>query len=203
MTRKLLMLSFEKGVSYFFEEIMNKEIAADEDLKIRINQLICLDENGLFTQVMLREIKEKGKLMLGKTDLDNFHAETKAFVDFLYELAARDAGDDTTPLAFNGKFYKTAILLVAKTDTLFVYGLDSYIKRFSQNVREGIENIYISARNKNQNIAIRVFDKIKESFDLTSHKEFKYEGRNKQGAKFQGISIFVKINQQKNAKKAI
>lgn len=199
MTRKLLMQSFEKGISYFYEEILKKEYSGNDDLKIMIDKLISLDENGLFTQVMLREIKEKGSKMLGKINIDKFEKETISFVQYLHKVAIRNIGDDSTPLTFKGSYYKVSILLVANLSTYYSYGIESYLKRFSQNLKEGTETVYICARNKNKPIAIKVYKEICNSYNVMLSKEFHFKGTSKNGDTFDGICIPVKVKEMDKA----
>lgn len=202
LTRKLLLLSYEKGISYFFNEILAGETKEDNELKEKIDHLISLDENGLFTQVMLRELKEKGRRMLGKTTTNEFKRETNLFIDFLYDIAIRNAGENTK-LQFTGRYYKTAILLVANYDNYLTYGTESYIKRFQQNVKEGIENIYLCARNNNKLIANKVFEKISQTIELEYFKKFEYIGQSIDGHKFSGICIAIQIKKDQNNKKKV
>ena len=192
LTRKLLMMSFDKGLPYFFNEILNAETKEDNDLKGKIDEFISLDENGLFTQVFLRELKEKGNKMLGKVNVDEFKSETSRFIDFLYVIATR-GHRDKSKLSFNGKYYNSSILLVANYDNYMAFGTDSYIKRFESNIKEGSENIYLCARNEKKLIAENVFEQIKDSYPITYGKSFYYTGRTTEGDIFKGLCIAVKV----------
>lgn len=205
MTRKLLLETYEKGITYFFEDIVEKEKAGDKELEKSINKLINLDENGMFVQIMLRELKEKSNLVFGKVDNTAFINETKKFIDFLYEIATRDNGDDSTPLEFKGNYYKIGIILVAKPNTYQLYGESSYIERFKQHVIEGKDSVYLCARNDKIRIAKKVLKELNNlkyirSYKIKYKKELPYKGRGKDGSIYEGISIHIKLEKKKKNK---
>lgn len=195
LTRKLLMLSFDKGLPIFFNEILKVETEKDTELKVNIDALISLDENGLFTQVFLRELKEKGSKMLGKANVEEFKSETNNFVSFLYEIATRGPRDKTQ-LHFRGKYYNSSILLVANYDNYISHGTDSYTKRFENNIKQGNENIYLCARNNKRIIAEKVYEQLKFKYPDAEGKTFHYTGCTAEGDTFKGVCIAVKVHQK-------
>lgn len=206
MTRKLLLNTYEDGISYFFDNILSDEMSNDEELKVAIQNLIELDESGLFLQVMLRELKLRSNMVFGKINNSSFAEETKQFIDFLYEIAIREAGDNSTNLNFNGNYYKVGIILVANAMTYYNVGDKVYIKRFKQHALEGKDSIYLLARNEKVTIVKKVMKEIKNTVVNIkfSEIELEYEGINKSGRKYSGIIYHIRvIDEGTNKKKLI
>lgn len=205
MTRKLLMESYEDGISYFFENILQTEMDQDLQIKSPINKLINLDDNGMFIQIFLREMKEKSGMVLGMVDTQAFTDETNKFIDFLYEVATRAVGDYSTELNFNGVYYKIGIVLVASADTYIKYGERKYIDRLHQHVLEGRESVYLCARHKKIRIAKKVLEMIKGVENIHNHKvkfirEFQYNGKMQNGSEYEGLCIHVRCEHKKRRK---
>lgn len=208
VTRKLLMDCYEPGISFFFNTILNKEMESDDEIRESIGRLITLDENGLFIQILLREVKEKSNLVFGKLDNSLFMEETKGFILFLHNLAIRDYGDDKTKLTFDGNYYKVGIILVAKPMTYFKGGEDSYVKRFRQNVAEGKDSIYLCARNEKIKIVKKVASEIKKikyikSYKVKFIKEIPYNGIRDDRSNYPGMCVHVKLQKKKAKQKVV
>lgn len=188
MTRKLLVDCYQSGFSSFFTDILQAEISNNESLKSAIEKLIRIDEDGLFVQVLLRQIKCMCKRVYGSIEPTLFIQETISFVDFLYEVAMHKVGDDTTNLKFAGEYYKVSIVIIAKAFTYEEYGEEAYIKRIRQNYREGCTSIYLTARNKRIRTLDRVVKKLNPDIIYEKNK-FKYKGRSIKGYTFDGVCI--------------
>ncbi|QNO14911.1 hypothetical protein HYG86_09065 [Alkalicella caledoniensis] len=205
MTRKLLMSTYEEGVSYFFQGVLSKEMEDDEELKDSINKLSNLDDNGMFVQIMLRELKEKSNQVFGKIDNSGFIIETKEFIDFLYQIAVRKNGDNSTQLAFNGNYYKVGIMLVAKWDTYENFGESVYIERLKMHLAKGTSSIYLFGRDQKIRIVrmvSRELDKMeyvkhfKKTYKIKFKKELSYVGKRVSGETYDGISVHMKIEKK-------
>lgn len=195
MTRKLLLNTYEDGISYFFDNILNHEMSEDIELKEAIQNLIELDENGLFLQVMIRELKSRSNMVFGKVNNSSFAEETIQFINFLYEIAIRDAGDNSTNLNFKGNYYRVGIILVANSKTYYDIGEEVYIKRFRQHVLEGKDSIYLLARNEKVAIVKKVMKEIKNTVTNINFEEIEleFDGINKFGKKYPGITYHIRI----------
>jgi small subunit ribosomal protein S1 len=206
MTRKLLMDTYEDGVTFFFDNILNIEMEKDEALKNSINKLINLDDNGMFVQILLRELKERSSIVFGKTDNSNFIDETKSFINFLHDIAVRKFGDDSTKLSFRGVYYKVGVILVAKPITFQMHGESSYIKRFKQKVIEGMDSIYLCARNEKVNILESVLKEINKmnyikSYKIKYKKRLTYTGKKYDRYPYTGVYVHIKLEKKKDDKK--
>lgn len=71
-----------------------------------------------------------------------FHKESIDFLNFLKKLATRKPGDNV-PLIFMGERIKIAIVYIAKRITYNSKGSDAYIKRIEQNIKCGVQRIFL------------------------------------------------------------
>lgn len=123
------------------------------------NKVIKIEDEGLLTRVLLREYAIWGNRLIGKTRNDDLIDESKLFLDYIYNIASRDF-DELTPLVFNKKTLKVAILLVAKYDTYAEKGIEPYVRRIREGFANGINTFYLLARNDKIAILERVYGEI-------------------------------------------
>lgn len=124
---------------------------------------------------MLREYAIWGNRLIGKTRNDDLIIESRSFLDYIYNIASRDF-DELTPLVFNKKTLKVAILLVAKYDTYAEKGIEPYVRRIREGFANGINTFYLLARNDKITILERVYGEIISTGNynlLNGPKEYK------------------------------
>jgi small subunit ribosomal protein S1 len=144
VTRKIL-LNLNKNkkniVSQFIED-NTKDIEFFRDKCSRIEEI---DDNGLLTRVLIRELDYFGTKLIGRIPSEENLKEADDFLEFLYEIAIREP-DDFTPLQFPRNTLKAAVLLVAKKETYYNHGLNPYLRRIKLGLAQGIETFYLLAR---------------------------------------------------------
>lgn len=123
------------------------------------SKVIKVEDEGLLTRVLLREYAIWGNKLIGKTRNDNLIKESTSFLDYIYKIASRDF-DELTPLVFNQKTLKVAILLVAKYNTYAEKGIEPYVRRIREGFANGINTFYLLARNDKIAILERVYGEI-------------------------------------------
>ena len=194
MTRKLLLLTYKKGLDYYLEHVLGKSLKEDPEIEELVGQLISLDEGGLFVQILLREILNQSKLVYGRAPNDLFKIEVKDLIQFLYGIAIRGAGEDSK-LNYCTSYFKIAIILVANSITYNRFGDQAYIWRFDENLRKGVESVYLLARGtKKKAIAKQVAEELKNNrISIKNTKEFNYLGRYKDGKEYTGVCICFEI----------
>ena len=190
LTKKLITLSYKKGLNYFIENIFLAVTEKDENIKQIVEELTRLDEGGMFIQILLREYIDKGKKYATGIILNDFKEETKSFMYFLYEIANRDPHEINT-LEFIGKYFKVGIILVADSNVYSVYKEKAYSRRFGEKLKLGVDNIYLFSRGDLKvEIALKVSNEIKELYsEIESPKVFYYKGRYKNCNEYKGICI--------------
>lgn len=143
ITKKILLKSTKSSVtlSYFIDENNNLEDAVSEKCEI----IEEIEDNGLFTRVLLRELDLFGKKLNGRHIKEEYKKEADEFLLYVDEIATREYDDDT-PLAFSKQIIKAGIVLVAKPETYTNYGIKPYLRRIKLGIAKGIDSFYLLAR---------------------------------------------------------
>ncbi len=121
-----------------------------------INKIESINDAGLFTRLMIRELDGYGNLLIGRTPDVEYEKEADDFLDYLYEIATRDP-DDYTQLAFVRPDIKVGVLLVAKKETYYNHGLKPYLNRIKKGFAFGVNTFYLLAREDKIEILDEVF----------------------------------------------
>lgn len=122
-------------------------------------KVIKVEDEGLFTRLLLREYAIWGNKLIGKIRSEELVNESKEFLDYIFNIASREF-DELTPLVFNNKNLKVAILLVAKYDTYAEKGIEPYVRRIREGFANGINTFYLLARNDKIDILNNVYGEI-------------------------------------------
>lgn len=123
------------------------------------SKVIKVEDEGLLTRVLLREYALWGNKLIGRVRNSELTIESNNFLDFIFNIASREF-DELTPLVFNDKTIKVAVLLVAKYDTFFEKGIEPYVRRIKEGFAKGINTFYLLARNEKIDILNEVYGEI-------------------------------------------
>lgn len=134
----------------------NEDIDRYEDA---FNKVSKVEDEGLFTRVLLREYAIWGNKLVGRVRNSNLVDESRNFLTFVYNIASRDF-DELTPLAFNSVTLKVAVLLVARLETYSEQGVKPYLRRIREGFAHGINTFYLLARNEKIEILERVYSEL-------------------------------------------
>lgn len=144
LIRKILIEKHGDSLDYFDDELLVPLLESDSELRELFEQIVCLDESGMLTQVVLREFLLLGKKLYPRVPDENIKTITKEFIHYLHEIATRDPGEDTN-LNFNRGHIKVAVVIVAKTQMLDAHGIRPYPWRVKNYLDRGIETVYLIA----------------------------------------------------------
>lgn len=103
-------------------------------------------------------------------------ADAEAFARWLHRLAAREPGDFSTALSYEGPYFRVAVIFVAIPKTLAEKGADPYRKRAKTLVYSGqYDAVYLIARDRNMWAVREVVSKLEADgrVDSTSCLEFR------------------------------
>lgn len=157
VTKQFLNKSPQKNyIVTLYTESCTDDIDIYEDA---FSKTMKVDDEGLFTRVLLREYAIWGNKLIGKTRSKELVEESKAFLEYLFNIASREY-DELTPLVFNQNTLKVAILLVAKYNTYAEKGIEPYVRRIREGFANGINTFYLLARNDKIDILNRVYGEI-------------------------------------------
>jgi len=145
--------SLDLAIPYFFEQYLDPATREAPGLTDDLTRLDRIQAAGLFTRVLLREIRHFGDKVYPATPSPVNWAETRDFVEFLGEIADRERGVDLPGgLMFPGQRIRTSFMLVARARTRLL-GTRPYVRRIIVDLDRGVERMYVFARGE-ENIAL-------------------------------------------------
>ncbi len=134
----------DSATGYFFENFLKPEMDRNAQLGKDCQKLDLLAGKGYFTRIYLRQLKLLGDKMYPSTP-DNLTAtESRNFADFLERIASKGKGIDVPGgLTFSGSKIRVSVLLVARAETLEMYGLQRHRRRIELCRNRGIDYVYV------------------------------------------------------------
>lgn len=123
------------------------------------NKVTVVDEEGMLTRMLLREYSLWGSQIVTHLPTPEYAKEASDFLAFLYDLLSREP-DELTPLQFAGNNIKVGVLLVARPETYYEYGLSPYLRRIREGFASGIRTFYLLARNDKIAILEQVYSEL-------------------------------------------
>lgn len=176
MTKKALYSFHETGSSldYFVRNILNPSTNKNSELKEYCEVIEIVDEKGLFTRILLRELLSLGRKRGGRTETGDSVHEANLFVKHLKKIAEKERGVDVDPSFFR-KDIRVGIILVARSENI-KYGEKFYVNSVRKyGIKQSAPVIYISAINKNIEFAknvVRLCEKEFGSFKKIHEEDF-------------------------------
>jgi len=141
---------------FFFQEIFGPLTEEDKDVKELSQKLWHISRQGTLTRVVLREFRLLPRKLLERLPDDRIRSETREFVEMIADIEMARKGF-IGQLDYLGRAIRSSIQLVAKRETLALYGLRAHKRRLVELVRGGAETIYIIATEKaNADLALHV-----------------------------------------------
>nr|WP_321451578.1 S1 RNA-binding domain-containing protein [uncultured Carboxylicivirga sp.] len=179
VTKKIL-LKIEKNNSNILATFHDENASESVDVFERCEQIEDIDDSGLFTRVLLRELDLFGKKLHGRTVKDDYKRESDEFLQFVNQISTREYDDDT-PLAFSKQILKVGIVLVAKEETFTNYGIKPYLRRIKLGMSKGIESFYLLARGDSVHILKEVATQLLNTgnFVLINNPKEYFDSRNR------------------------
>lgn len=144
ITKKIL-LGIHNNKKNVVSEFIKECVLEFGSIQDKCSQIEIIDDAGLFTRVLIRELDFFGNKLIGRNPSEDYKNESDKFLSFLHEIATREA-DDFTPLQFVENILKVGVLLVAKRDTYYQHGLNPYLRRIRLGLARGIKTFYLLAR---------------------------------------------------------
>ena len=181
MVKKILMTQREGNtLDYFKSSVFIPESTKDDYLRYYCLKMEKLDEKGMFTQMLLQEFLNLARKLYPKYPNDDIFEETLNFADFLENIAEKEPGEDVR-LKFEGKYINVTVILVAKSEVIFYRGIEPYINRVNDAIKQNVENIYVSAWGSNVADAEEVVKQFSKNENIhitkTKYKLPVYKGR--------------------------
>lgn len=164
--------NYSSAYNYFLKNVLEKKIETNEINEEKIKGIQKSDEKGFYARVLLEELKLFSEKYFGTSEENDHLEETMNYFEYIYAIATRKSGDDTTRLLFIGETIKIGIVFVAKKDTLdSYYGLDSYIHRIQIDFEKGATKVYIFAHA----LIIEECETDKEGYVIDVHRKASFQ----------------------------
>lgn len=174
MTRKIIQLSDKSSLTYLDEYYIIPKFRENVELKEIFDDLLKIDNNGMFIGILLNEFNKAGLNIYGQVEDPLLFAESKEFMRFLYNIANRTSSD-SSDLCFNREYFKVAIFLTASTKTLKKSGISPFINAISKQLDEGIETIYIFGLGTKREVAKQISTELDSDFRIANIIKHSYK----------------------------
>lgn len=186
---KLILLQIPHNNKFAFSRFIEENRANLSAHQAVMNKIAQIDDAGLFTRLMVRELDGFGNHLLGRIPNEEYEKEGDDFLEFLYQIATREP-EEYTRLSFNKPDIKVGILLVAKKETYYNAGLKPYFKRIQQGFALGVDTFYLLAREDKIEILDKVVNGLLETgnFEVVN-RPLPYDDRKQREAKCYCIRI--------------
>lgn len=186
MARKIMQEAGNTALTYFDENYILPIFKANATLKELYDKLVKIDHNGMFVGILLNELNKTGMSIYGDIEDPELFAESKEFMNFLYNIAI-GISDDYERLCFNRDYFKVAIFLTASNETLKRSGIKPFIKAISKKIDEGIETIYVFGLGTKRGIAQLISQEVNGDIRVNSVVKHTYKHINKIGKRISGV----------------
>ena len=141
--------TFKREALRYYERKMEDLLSQNQTLDlIRKGELIIIKR--FFKEVLLQELYALGERRIGRTPSEQCKAESREFIDFLYDQAQiKDYEKERgmlPPLDFIRNFFKVGLLFVKKPEKL---DLTNHFRAVQIKIRDGALSVYILGMGKN------------------------------------------------------
>lgn len=188
---KKILLQIKSNQSNLISQFFEENSTDNEEVFEKCEKIEEVDDNGLLTRILLRELNNFGDKLLGRLPKPEHKEESENFLNFVNQIATREYDDDT-PLSFVNNTLKVGVVLVARIDTYINFGLAPYLRRIKLGHANGIESFYLLARSEKVEILIKVANELLATGNfvlINRPKEF----RDNQGR--ESICYYIRINE--------
>ena len=147
MTRKLLNdLKHDSALQYLYDEVVEGD--GDEfDPREEFRRMFdALDENGLFTRVVLEEMRDFGARIASRHPQPGHELEAEQFVQYVHEVVTRPPGQYMSKIGHRGSYMAIAFVLVGSRDTMATGGEAPYLNHIDILRSYGYQKAYLAAR---------------------------------------------------------
>ena len=187
MTKKALFSFVEarSSMGHFVQTVLRPQTENDTELKDVCGVIDTIDERGLFTRVLLKELMELGIRRAGITETGDTVFETNEFVKLLKKIAEKERGVNVDP-TFIKNSIKVAIIMVARPEN--VDNPDMYLHAIEERMKKSAQTFYLFARgSRNIEFAKEVVSACAEKFtELAKGHEEEFPTKHQDGTVMRG-----------------
>jgi hypothetical protein len=127
---------------WFIANQYQPSVNADADCRHRSEQMLAIDERGLFTRLLLVELDEFSKKVYGMAPKAVMAQEVAGLIDFLFTLVTRQP-KQLVPLEYAVNYFRIGIILVAKTFKIISGGVGPYVFAMNEAMKRELDSVYV------------------------------------------------------------
>ena len=146
LRRLLVSIRHHSALDYLDGSVLPEMYGAVEGLKDFCQLLGVLNERGLFTRVVLAELRELGFTVGTQEPGPEHYEEVSAFVQYVYGVAVRGPRERLPQRWFKGRHLSVAFIFVGTPEVMNDRGADPYLNFLRVIKRNGIAKGYLAAR---------------------------------------------------------
>ena len=142
LVRELLKTADNReALDWFLANKYQQGVSYDDATAHRNEQVVTIDERGLFTRLLLVELESFSREMVGRPPRPYMAGEIEGLVEFLYELCSKKPRQNV-PLNYHRAFIRIGVIIVAKTAKLMT-SIEPYIEAMNINLEKESTSIYV------------------------------------------------------------
>ena len=142
LVRELLKkVGNSEALDWFLANEYHPAVSADDATSSRNEQIVTIDERGLFTRLLLVELESFSREIYGRSPKPYMAGEIEGLVEFLYNLCSRKPQQDV-PLKYHRAFIRIGVIIVAKTAKL-LQSIEPYLEAMQINLEKESASIYV------------------------------------------------------------
>lgn len=194
ITRKFLnALQYQSALNYLYKEVLEPETTERPELDKLCRILDHLDEQGLFTKVVLRELRDFGTKVASRYPTEMHKKETRQFVEYMDAIAKRLSGEDCNT-DFQGSCISIGFVFIGTSPKIEKEGSVPYLRAIQYKKGMRIERIYIAARDWAMDIAERTsYLAEKRGFAKMVKKPIHYNATDTEGRQREQVLIEMQL----------
>lgn len=147
VSRKFLnYLKHYSALQYLYDEVLPACVRDTPGLDDFCKVFDVLDENGVFTRVVLQEIRDFGASIETRYPEESHADEAAKFVHYVYQVATRSLGEEMPDIGHLGRYITTAFVLIGRGEKMFHRGPALYLDHLRRLRDAGFEKAYLAAR---------------------------------------------------------
>jgi len=157
IARKFLnAIRYQSALNYLHKEVIEPTIAEKPELDKLCRILDRLDEQGLFTKVVLRELRDFGAKVGSRYPTEAHKKETKQLVEYMDAIATRTPGELMEQAGCQGAYISMGFVFVGTHEKIATEGATRYLHYIQKLKTMKLERAYIAARDQYIQMAERV-----------------------------------------------
>ena len=146
VTRKFLNgIQYQGALNYLYKEVIEPETTERPELDKLCTILDRFDEQGLFTKVVLRELRDFAAKVRSRYPTEVHKNETRHFVEYMDAIATRDPHEECDT-EFQGNYISMGFVFIGTSPKIRQAGVAPYLRAIQWKKNMGLERIYIAAR---------------------------------------------------------